>query len=91
MEFLGDRLVNLITALIVEEVKIDKCHHTVRLIERVIVFGAYVLMKCDSHRRQFAPSSVIMTRLAGFPITSSWTGALRFHLRIEKRWRGGTI
>jgi len=31
LEFLGDRLVNLITALIVEEVKIDKCHHTVCL------------------------------------------------------------
>ena len=31
LEFLGDRLVNLITALIVEEVKVDKCHHTVRL------------------------------------------------------------
>lgn len=31
MEFLGDRLVNLITALIVEEVKIDKCHHTVSM------------------------------------------------------------
>jgi len=32
LEFLGDRLVNLITALIVEEVKLDKCHHTVRLL-----------------------------------------------------------
>lgn len=31
LEFLGDRLVNLMTALIVEEVKVDKCHHTVRL------------------------------------------------------------
>lgn len=30
LEFLGDRLVNLVAALIVEEVKIDKCHHTVR-------------------------------------------------------------
>ncbi|KAF9648261.1 hypothetical protein BDM02DRAFT_2318252 [Thelephora ganbajun] len=27
-EFLGDRLVNLITVLTVEEVKINKCHHT---------------------------------------------------------------
>ena len=35
LEFLGDRLVNLITALIVEEVKIDKCHHTVRPIEHI--------------------------------------------------------
>lgn len=35
LEFLGDRLVNLITALIVEEVKIDKCHHTVRLVEYI--------------------------------------------------------
>ena len=35
LEFLGDRLVNLITALIVEEVKVDKCHHTVRLLVRV--------------------------------------------------------
>lgn len=32
LEFLGDRLVNLITALLVEEVKIDKCHHSVRLL-----------------------------------------------------------
>lgn len=39
MEFLGDRLVNLITALIVEEVRIDKCHHTVRLLEHVSVYG----------------------------------------------------
>ena len=36
LEFLGDRLVNLITALIVEEVKVDKCHHTVRLLEHVV-------------------------------------------------------
>jgi len=36
LEFLGDRLVNLITALIVEEVKIDKCHHTVRLPEQAV-------------------------------------------------------
>lgn len=33
LEFLGDRLINLISALIVEEVKVDKCHHTVRLLE----------------------------------------------------------
>lgn len=33
LEFLGDRLVNLVAALIVEEVKIDKCHHTVRTLE----------------------------------------------------------
>lgn len=39
LEFLGDRLVNLITALIVEEVRIDKCHHTVRLLEHVSVYG----------------------------------------------------
>ena len=32
LEFLGDRLVNLITALLVEEIKIDKCHHSVRLL-----------------------------------------------------------
>ena len=36
LEFLGDRLVNLITALIVEEVKVDKCHHTVRLLENSV-------------------------------------------------------
>lgn len=36
LEFLGDRLVNLITALIVEEVKVDKCHHTVRLLEHAL-------------------------------------------------------
>lgn len=35
LEFLGDRLVNLITALIVEEVKIDKCHHTVRILGHI--------------------------------------------------------
>jgi len=38
LEFLGDRLANLITALIVEEVKIDKCHHTVRLLEHIEYF-----------------------------------------------------
>jgi len=32
LEFLGDGLANLIMALIVEEVKIDKCHHPVRLL-----------------------------------------------------------
>jgi hypothetical protein len=35
LEFLGDRLVNLISALIVEEVKLDKCHHTVRLLRHL--------------------------------------------------------
>ena len=35
MEFLGDRLVNLITVLIVEEVKIDEYRHTVRLLELI--------------------------------------------------------
>lgn len=45
LEFLGDRLVNLITALIVEEVKIDKCHHTVRLLEDTWVC---MLIRCDS-------------------------------------------
>lgn len=39
LEFLGDRLVNLVTALIVEEVKVDKCHHTVRTLGRVAVFS----------------------------------------------------
>ena len=37
LEFLGDRLVNLITALIVEEVKIDKCHHTVRSLASLMI------------------------------------------------------
>jgi len=35
LEFLGDRLVKLITALIVEGVKIDECNHTVRLLEYI--------------------------------------------------------
>lgn len=35
LEFLGDRLVNLVAALIVEEVKVDKCHHTVRLLDYI--------------------------------------------------------
>ena len=38
LEFLGDRLVNLVAALIVEEVKVDKCHHTVRLLHHIGVF-----------------------------------------------------
>ena len=37
LEFLGDRLVNLVAALIVEEVKVDKCHHTVRILEHITV------------------------------------------------------
>jgi len=41
LEFLGDRLVNLITALIVEEVKLDKCHHTVRLSEDFLDVNAH--------------------------------------------------
>src|SRR5882757_4733722 len=62
LEFLGDRLVNLITALIVEEVKLDKCHHTVRLLERIGSFGLCAYSTgCDSQCRRFAPSSVIMT------------------------------
>jgi len=35
LEFLGDRLVKLITALIVEGVKIDEYHDTVRLLEYI--------------------------------------------------------
>lgn len=35
LEFLGDRLVNLITALIVEEVKVDKCHHSVSILGHI--------------------------------------------------------
>lgn len=38
LEFLGDRLVNLVAALIVEEVKVDKCHHSVRLLDHIRYF-----------------------------------------------------
>ena len=50
LEFLGDRLVNLITALIVEEVKVDKCHHTVRLLDTLSV-----LLRVRAHETRFAP------------------------------------
>ena len=43
LEFLGDGLVNLITALIFEEVKIDKCHHTVRMLG----YLEYLLSVCS--------------------------------------------
>jgi hypothetical protein len=47
LEFLGDRLVNLVAALIVEEVKVDKCHHTVRLLDLTKDFFERVCL-CDA-------------------------------------------
>ena len=78
LEFLGDRLVNLITALVVEEVKIDKCHHSVRPLGYTGDSAGV-----DSQPRQFAPSFAIMTHSAGFLTTFGSIGTLLFHPRTE--------
>lgn len=45
LEFLGDRLVNLVTAVIIEKVSLDKAHHSVRMLPSYSVIIRLKLIK----------------------------------------------
>lgn len=45
LEFIGDRAVNLVTALLVEKVKLSKSHHTVRNRLHVLKRSTYSLLE----------------------------------------------